>query len=1059
MKKVFLSLLFVLLGLGLVGCNFNVTPVDEKPKETEVKETEGGKTEPQPTVDPTKTETQPAGYDFETVFNKVVNLVSKDGVKDNINLPAAVGSVAFIWSSSDETICSKTGVITRGLEDREVTLTALMIYGTEQATMSFTIRVLKTEETIDKISDVLNADLSQGTLPSFTVNGTVIGVSGGSFLIQDETGMILVYRGYTWTHELVIGDKVLVSGTPTTYSDTVQFDANATYTKVGTDDSYVTPTPKEVSGSDLDGYVEELKHDYVQVTGTLAISGNYYNLSVAGATVKGSIVSPLVSDIDSMNGKEVTVTGYVLYLTGKGAYLNILATSVEGDTTPIEKETKTISEILQLGEGVYETEATVCATNAQSFLLTDGTSYLLAYRGRSWSGDLEQGDTVTISGNVTTYNGSLQFDSSATYVKGEPTTYVLPTPKELTAAECDAFKDNCPVTFAKVTGKLAISGNYYNLTIEGAEIIGSIAYPKEDISGLDGKLIEVTGFVLYTTGSGRYLNFMATSIEEGKEPTPGPIEAKTVTEIIAASLGSYETTGTVCAINKQSFLLTDGTSYILCYQGKDWVIDVEVGDSVAISGEVATYSDTKQFAAGATYTVTKKTSEYVYGTPKELTATDCDAFLKGVTVQYASVVGKLAISGNYVNLTIPQASVTGSVAYPIDDLSGFDGKFVKVTGYVLYVNGSSTKYLNFMATAIEETEEPVIEIKEVTVTDIVNGANGEYETTATVSAIYAQGFLVTDGTNHIIVYRGRSWQCDLEVGDEVTLKGNVELYYGGKEFKSDATYQKTGNKNEVTLGDAAVKLGEFFTEVVTQEQIICEYIEFDGLLVVNADKYNIKINDTLVTGSLIYPVEDYSGLADKYVKVKGFACYTDGGSKFLNVVALSIVETEGEYIEPTIEIPDDATEGRDFDFEGTFDLYNGGWTNSYTFREIKTYEMNYKEQYTIQLSNANKQSSTITTMPVCASKNTDQYITIIGDFSDATKVTFSLVQWREKTFAYMYLEYTLDGTTWVKCSEEITVPGELVTNVSIANALQVRLVFNGGATGNIQVGLQKITIE
>ena len=260
MKKLSFLFLLVLMCFGLVGC---VVAENPKTKEDEPKET-----------NPTEGDE----YDFATPFNKVVNLIAKEGVTENITLPASVGEVVFVWSSSDETVCTSRGVITRGLEDKEVTLTALMmVNGGKQATMSFTIKVLKTDAKIDKISDVLNADLTQSVLPSFSVLGTVIGVSSSSFLIQDETGMILVYRGYTWEHELVVGDTVLVAGTPTTYSGTVQFDGNATYTKTGTDSSFVQPNPKEVSGADLNKYVETLKHDYVKFTGTLSISGNYYN--------------------------------------------------------------------------------------------------------------------------------------------------------------------------------------------------------------------------------------------------------------------------------------------------------------------------------------------------------------------------------------------------------------------------------------------------------------------------------------------------------------------------------------------------------------------------------------------------------------------------------------------------------------------------------------------------------------------------------------------------------------------------------------------------------------
>ena len=175
MKRIIALFLFTFFCFGLVACDLtSKNNTTEPTKENTV-------------VEPGDKTNENSGYDFETVFNKVKALIPSEGVKDNINLPSAVGSVAFVWSSSDETVCTKNGVVTRGLEDKEVTLTALMIYGKEQATMSFTVTVLKTEETLNTISEVLNADMNSVPLPSFSVCGDVIALGGSSFLIKDET--------------------------------------------------------------------------------------------------------------------------------------------------------------------------------------------------------------------------------------------------------------------------------------------------------------------------------------------------------------------------------------------------------------------------------------------------------------------------------------------------------------------------------------------------------------------------------------------------------------------------------------------------------------------------------------------------------------------------------------------------------------------------------------------------------------------------------------------------------------------------------------------------------
>ena len=74
--------------------------------------------------------------------------------------------------------------------------------------------------------------------------------------------------------------------------------------------------------------------------------------------------------------------------------------------------------------------------------------------------------------------------------------YNYPAPKELDAQTIAKYAEIVPLVpeYVKVKGTLAISGNYYNLKIGGATLIGSITYPTDDLTAFDGKEIEVEGF-------------------------------------------------------------------------------------------------------------------------------------------------------------------------------------------------------------------------------------------------------------------------------------------------------------------------------------------------------------------------------------------------------------------------------------------------------------------------------------------------------------------------------------------------------------------------------------
>ena len=148
-----------------------------------------------------------------------------------------------------------------------------------------------------------------------------------------------------------------------------------------------------------------------------------------------------------------------------------------------------------------------------------------------------------------------------------------------------------------------------------------------------------------------------------------------------------------------------------------------------------------------------------------------------------------------------------------------------------------------------------------------------------------------------------------------------------------------------------------------------------------------------------------------------------------------------------------------YDFAKYFDVYGAEWTSTYMEHIIKSSDLgNISPEFTFILSNADRQSGTITDRPVICAKNVNQYVTVQGDFSGVDKLTFSLMQWGTKTFADIHIEYTVDGENWVTCSDVITTPGDLSTNADISGAKEVRLSFVASANKNTQIGLSSVSI-
>ena len=178
-----------------------------------------------------------------------------------------------------------------------------------------------------------------------------------------------------------------------------------------------------------------------------------------------------------------------------------------------EKKYDAISSIFENGVGEYEVCGTVVATYARGYLINDGTGYILYYAGNTEGA--KAGDVIAVSGAVTTYAGLPQFGNTSTMeVVSTGNTVTHPTPRTLSATDMDAMITAPKVEYVSYNGTLAISGNYYNITIDGAETaIGSIQYPAEGLvdSALDGQQVTVTGYFIGVS-SGKYFNTMATSV-------------------------------------------------------------------------------------------------------------------------------------------------------------------------------------------------------------------------------------------------------------------------------------------------------------------------------------------------------------------------------------------------------------------------------------------------------------------------------------------------------------------------------------------------------------------
>lgn len=217
---------------------------------------------------------------------------------------------------------------------------------------------------------------------TYTTQGQVVAINGRSFLIQDNSGKILVYLGWKDNKPVVdysatIGQTVKVTGKTTTYSKLVRFSETDLVIEKVSDGSFTQPTPEKFDGAAFDAYAAATPViKYIEYSGTLTIDGYYYNIAVDGTDLQGSLAYPADGFVDaSLNGQVVIVKGYTLGMTNQSKMLSTIAVSVEkdGDAPAEPKITKLDPMSLSFAATDNAKTVTVTAANADDCTIEAAT--------------------------------------------------------------------------------------------------------------------------------------------------------------------------------------------------------------------------------------------------------------------------------------------------------------------------------------------------------------------------------------------------------------------------------------------------------------------------------------------------------------------------------------------------------------------------------------------------------------------------------------------------------------------------------------------------------------
>lgn len=409
------------------------------------------------------------------------------------------------------------------------------------------------------------------------------------------------------------------------------------------------------------------------------------------------------------------------------------------------------------------------------------------------------GDKVKVTlkageARVTTYNKLYEVTGSqgASWVVVEKIGTATVTPVEIAPNQITDFQA-MPVSIKNVTAPATAStwNGTKTFTQNGVEVTvyTSQGAPWADQQFVAGATGTITGYAALYKGAAQVSPRNTKDIADfmsGTTPEPDP-DVTPIGEITTA--GNYKTEGTVVARGKMAYIIADNTGAMMVYHKDN---ERSVGEKISISGEVTLYNaqSTPQFSASAEVEVLSTGNSWSYN-PAQKDGAAMDALLSGTPVcTEIAFQGNLAVSGNYVNVTIPGASTAiGSVKY-IDNstVAAYDGKDVIVKGY--FVGTSSGKYVNVLPYSVEE-------------------ANPSTDPQMTVDPA-SLSFAAAGGEKSVTVTTRNADGCTIEASSD---NAQFEVSVSGTTVKVVAKENTSESKIEGTL---TVKLMKAGSAVVTK---------------------------------------------------------------------------------------------------------------------------------------------------------------------------------------------------------------------------------------------------
>lgn len=392
-------------------------------------------------------------------------------------------------------------------------------------------------------------------------------------------------------------------------------------------------------------------------------------------------------------------------------------------------------------------------------------------------------------------------------------------------------------------------------------------------------------------------NYLAEANQDNSDDSGNgeePVTPSDYTSVLGSAVLNdvVEVKGYISAVSTQGPILTDKGGSILLYKTTGY----EVGDEVTVSGTITAFNCGFQIQGG---TVTKTgTTTVTYPVPMELTGEMMDELLTTRTADeyayFVKIQGTVAVSGTYYNFNVPGATTAVGSFYGLtDDQKALlsDGQECTIYGYFFSISKSSgaPKYINFVTVSVDEA--PAIEAGN-SYTSVLGSAvlNDAVEVKGYISAVSAQGPILTDNGGSVLLYKTTGY----EIGDEVSVSGTISSYNKGFQIgTSGLTIEKTGTTTvtyPTPLELTGAKMDELLTTRTADDYAI--YAKMTGTASVGSYINFIVDGATTAQGS-VYGATDAlkeqltDGLA---CTLYGYFCSISSG-KYINMIVTQVEVT------------------------------------------------------------------------------------------------------------------------------------------------------------------------